>query len=156
TKLLIDSERFAADDATLAARISRGSVGKALVLDIEAFRAARELMLDVLNSAIAQPNLAAMLHLSETITDAKNRERFEEYLEILTHLIRDVWTISGGADQSCLINADLARSLKLLAAKAEFSKLAEWLDEIGRIRETLVVNINRRVAADSLFVSMAN
>jgi hypothetical protein len=42
-----------------------------------------------------------------------------------------------------------------LADAADRARLSGWSDEIESLRQTLDVNINKRIAADALFVKMA-
>jgi hypothetical protein len=45
--------------------------------------------------------------------------------------------------------------IERLAAVADSDRLAGWLKDIDDLRDNLLVNLNRRVATDALFVSMA-
>jgi hypothetical protein len=89
------------------------------------------------------------------MNDAKNKPFFEEHLDILQSLIHDVWTLRTGGDEGRLVNGDIADQLAPLAELAGGSELPRWLTEIDVLRENLIVNINRRVATDALFVKMA-
>ena len=154
-KLLLESERFSPDTAALAARVSSGSVGRAMNLDVEWFRAARESMLAVLRSALMTGNISMMLQASEQMNDAKNKDRFEETLGILQTLVRDMFTLRAGAEVSQIVNADKAMELNKLADNADINSLAQWTVEIEELLASLNVNVNRKVATDKLFVTMA-
>ena len=49
------------------------------------------------------------------MNDAKNKEAFEDHLEILQSLIHDVWSLSIGGDEARVINTDLTEKLTRLA-----------------------------------------
>ena len=141
------------EDAKLAARVSGGSVGRALAMDIAEFRAAREAMLGVVRSALLTGDVSTMLRTSEQLGDAKNKDRFEENIGILQTLVRDIFAMrAGGAE---LINSDIADELGELADEAGTARLSAWQLEIEDLRASLNVNVNRKVAVDGLFVSMA-
>ncbi len=155
-KYLIDRRSFSTDEAKLAARLSRGSIGRAVSINVEQFRGRRDKMLGVIRDAIETGDRTALLRTSEEINDAKNKESFEENLDILESLIHDVWTLRVSGNASRLVNTDLVTDLSRLAENAGRANLPAWLGEIETMRESFAVNINRKVATDALFMSMVN
>jgi|CXWL01.1.fsa_nt_gi DNA polymerase-3 subunit delta' len=154
-KYLIGERAFTHDEARLAAKLSRGSIGRAISINVEHFRTARQRMLNVIEAAIETGDLATMLRISEELNDAKNKDNFEENLSILESLIHDVWSLKVSGDASRVVNTDLGANLRRLAQQSGNLGLPQWLGEINTLRDDLAVNINRKVAADALFVSMA-
>lgn len=147
--------RLAATDAKLNARLAFGSVSRALSIDLEKLRDQREILLNVLIDAIENHDRVSLLQTAEKLNDAKNKDSFEDNLEILLTLIRDVWTLSLNGGDEKIINIDLAPQLKRLSENAESRRLSGWMDEIELLRENLIVNVNRKVATDTLFMKMA-
>ncbi len=154
-KFLIDERAFTHDEAKLAARLSRGSVGRAVSINVKKIRVQRERMLGVITNVIQTGDRAALLRIAEEVNDAKNKDLFEDNLDILQSLIHDVWTVIVSGDATRLVNTDLADKLTGLAEQSSSADMPTWLAEIDTIRENLAVNINRKIAADALFVSMA-
>lgn len=154
-KYLISERAFSHDEARLAASLAHGSVGRAVSINVEQMRVRREKMLSVLSEAIGSGDRAALLRTAEEINDAKNKDHFEEYMDILQSLVYDVWSIRTSGDPARIVNSDLSPVLSELAKKAEHSDMPKWLADIDTIRQNLIVNINRKVATDSMFVSMA-
>jgi DNA polymerase III subunit delta' len=152
---ILKTEKFAPADVGLVARLSAGSIGRALDFDLEKFRAKRETMLHAVQSLDGTPNHLSLLRIGEEINDAKNKDDYEFYLEILQTLIHDVWVLKVGADEKTLVNVDLKTPLQKIAAAAASTRLAAWLSEIESLRETLAVNVNRKIATDALFTQMA-
>lgn len=152
---ILASEKFSPVDAELVARLAAGSIGRALDFDLEKFRAKRETMLGVLRSLAGKPDHLALLKTGEEMNDAKNKDDYEFYLETLQTLIHDVWALRHDADEKTLVNVDLKPQLQKLSETAESRRLAAWLNEIEVLRETLAVNVNRKIATDALFVKMA-
>ncbi|MEJ7622507.1 MAG: DNA polymerase III subunit delta' [Pyrinomonadaceae bacterium] len=153
-KYLIEQRAFSPDEARLAARLARGSIGRAVSINVEKFRIARDRMLAVLTNAIQTGDVAALLRIAEEMNDAKNKDAFEDNLDTLQTLIHDVWSVRVGGETAALVNADLADRLLDLAATGRSADFMRWHAEIDTIRENLIVNINRKVAADALFISM--
>ena len=89
------------------------------------------------------------------MNDAKNKDDYEFYLEILQTLIHDLSTLKHGAADKTLVNIDLESQLQKLSLNAESKQFSAWLNEIETLRETLAVNVNRKIATDALFVKMA-
>jgi|SRR5436190_1504931 len=152
---LINERAFSHDEARLASRLSRGSIGRSVSINISAFRDRRERMLGVLRDAIGTRDQAALMRASDEMTDAKNKENFEESLDTLESLIHDVWALRTTGDETRLVNADLAGDLKRLAEESGTADLPGWIAEIDTMRENLIVNINRKVATAALFADMA-
>ncbi len=154
-QFLIGDRAFTHDEARLAARLSRGSVGHAVSINVGKFRDQRTRMFGVIRNVIETGDRAALLRASEELNDAKNKDNFEENLDILESLIHDVWSLRISGDDTRLVNTDLVGELTPLAENAGNADISEWLRDIETIRENFAVNINRKVATDALFVSMA-
>lgn len=152
---ILATGKFSPTDAELVARLSAGSIGRALGFDLEKFRARREAMMNVLQSLAGKPDHLALLKTGEEMNDARNKDDYEFYLEILQTLIHDILALAHGADEKTLVNVDLKAQLQKLSERFESRRLSAWLGEIEILRETLAVNVNRKIATDALFVSMA-
>jgi DNA polymerase-3 subunit delta' len=153
-KHLIDAGGFSAEDAPLAARVSAGSIGRALEIVPASYRTQRSAMLAVLEAAIAG-NKRDLLAASEEMNDAKSKDEYEEKLAILEALVHDVWLLANGSDKSAILNLEIGAELSKLARSASPPVLANWIKEIETVYENFIVNINRRVATDALFVEMS-
>jgi len=151
---LINERAFSHDEARLASRLARGSIGRAVSINISDFRGRRDRMLGVLRDAIATGDRAALMRASDEMNDAKNKESFEESLDTLESLIHDVWAIRTTGDETRLVNADLTDDLKRLADESGTADLPSWITETETLRENLIVNINRKVATAALFAEM--
>lgn len=152
---ILTTQRFSPTDAPLVARLAAGSIGRALDFDVEKFRARRETMLGVLKSLGPRPDLVQLLSIGEEMNDAKNKDDFEVYLETLQTLVHDIWTLACGGSKDALVNVDLQAQFASFAASLGTRRLAGWLTEIESLRESLAVNVNKKIAADALFVKMA-
>ncbi len=153
--LLVSTGKFTLEDASLAARVSVGSVGKALDVDIQWFRQTRDSMFEIVRSAMVTGDVALMLQTSEQINDAKNKDRYEDTIAILESLVRDIFAISKGNDRNSLSHADIADSLFKLAGEVTTSRIEHWINEIEELQFNYLVNINRKIATDGLFAKMA-
>lgn len=154
-KFLLKTEKFSPVDAGLMSRLCGGSLGRALAMDVEKFYARREAMMTVVQSAIVGGGRVALLQTAESMNDAKNKETYESSLETLQALVRDVWILRIGGDPEKIVNFDLIDRLEKLASLSDPTRLAGWLTEIELLRESLLVNVNRKIATGALFTQMA-
>lgn len=142
-------------DARLQARFANGSLGRALAEDLESYRAHREVMLQLLTSLTRTGDQTQMLRVAENMNEARFKDDYECRLELLETLIRDALILAVGAGNSRIVNEDLLTELQQIAANIDAQRAAIWITEIEELREQLIVNINRKVATDSLFLTMA-
>lgn len=153
---LLETKKFSPDDAKLLAKLSRGSIGNVLSMDLEKFRQGRETMLKVLESLLIKQDRTVLLRTAEEMNDAKNKDNYNASLEILESLIHDVWKLSLGENEENIVHADIKTHLKELTENAASKRLARWLTEIETMRENFNVNLNRKIATDALFMQMAS
>jgi len=152
---LLQTKKFAPDDAKLLSKLSGGSIGRALNLDLDKFRSQRETMLKALESLIVSRNRATLLQITEEMNDAKNKDFYLEYLDIFQTLIHDVWTLCLNKTAQNLVNSDLIIQLSALAKTAKKDKLSSWLTQIETLRQKFSVNLNKKISTDALFMRMA-
>lgn len=145
----------APSDAKLLARLAEGSIGRALGLDVAAYRERRGLMLDVVRALSDTPDRARLLRVGEEMNDAKRKEFYESYLAILTGLVRDVWLLALGRPEESVVNTDIIGQLQPFSSRLPGRRLAGWLKAIAEHEQRLNVNINRKASTDALFLHLA-
>ena len=141
--------------ARLRARAAGGSMGRALSGDLVTFTSQRKAMLKVLNALVVSDDRAQLLRSAEQLNEAQYRDEFEERLDVLETLIRDAWMLSLGVEPGQLVNEDLTAELQEVSRKLDSARAADWILQIEDLREQLIVNINRKVTTDALFLVMA-
>ena len=141
--------------ARLRARAAGGSMGRALSGDLVTFTSQRKAMLKVLNALVVSNDRAQLLRSAEQLNEAQYKEEFEERLDVLETLIRDAWMLSLGVEPSQLVNEDLTPELQEVSQKLDSGRAGDWILQIEDMREQLIVNINRKVTTDALFLMMA-
>lgn len=141
--------------AKLRARAAGGSIGRALAGDLVTFTSQRKAMLSVLNALVMTNDRAQLLRAAEQLNEAQYRDEFEERLDVLETLIRDAWMLSLGVKPELLVNEDLSPELENISKRMDAGRAADWILQIEDVREQLIVNINRKVTTDALFLTMA-
>jgi len=142
-------------DARMLARVSRGSIGRAFSQDSEKFMSQRESMLKVLKALVAGDDHIQLLRSAEELNEARYKDEFEVRLDILETLIRDAWMLALEAPSTKVVNEDLLPQLAKISERLDRHRPGGWISRIEEMREQLVVNINRKSATDSLFLTMA-
>ena len=147
---LLVTHEYSQADARLIASTSNGSVAQALSVNAEEFRSRRNEAIEILRSAIVNHDLVDILKRSEKFGGIKATPEFEAFLGVLQTMIHDIWLARTG-NAAAPSDDEVAR----LAEFADPKALASWLERIEEIRAALGVNINKKIAADSLLVRMA-
>lgn len=153
---LIEEKKIPRADAELLARTSGGSLGRALGTDIDNYRERREAMLGVSSALTVTRDRVQLLRSAEALAAPKDRDEYERRLDVLEGLIRDAWSLRLGRPDESIMNRDLLRELKQIAAEMPSEQAGSWLGLIGELRAALEVNINRKIATDALLMTMAS
>jgi DNA polymerase-3 subunit delta' len=152
---LVENHKRSGEEARLAAHISEGRPGLALGINLDTYRARREAMLAVVESLAGNNDRARLLRAAEELGDTKNKAEFEPRLDALENLIRDLWRLKLDPTAAHIVNFDLRERLARMSASIKHSEPPRWLSLIEELRAQLAVNINRKVAADALFLTMS-
>jgi hypothetical protein len=113
-------------------------------------------MMEVVTALSLTHDRARLLRASEEMNDAKRKDEYEPRLDVLATIIHDVWVLALGATDEQVLNQDLRPQLSKVASSLEDSRRASrWLSQIEQHRRGLDVNINRKIATDALFLTMA-
>lgn len=154
-KYLIEQRAYSHDEARLAASLSHGSIGRAMSINADEYRRRSERMMAVVNNAIGSRDAATLLRISEEMNDAKNKDGFETEIDLLESLLHDIWRIAKTGDQTAVVNTEYSAVLSRLSESPAASEIPAWIEGIEKLRGELNVNINKKVATDALFVTMA-
>lgn len=152
---LLKSGKFSADDASLLSTLSAGSIGKALELNLDAFREQRETILNAVESLLSGKQRSRLLKTAEEMSDAKKKDQYAPFLNILQTVVHDIWTLSVDPDSENVVNSDIVGRLTRMSTISDRTKLASWLLMIEDLREKFSVNLNKKIATDALFMKMA-
>jgi DNA polymerase-3 subunit delta' len=152
---LLKGKQVSPMDARLLSTVARGSIGRALSTNLESYRQQREMMLDVVGALVLTNDRARLLRASEEMSDAKRKDEYEPRLDVLATLIHDVWVLSLGAPPETALNQDLSAQLTKIVSNLDSRRTSRWLAQIEQHRRGLDVNINRKIATDALFLTMA-
>jgi len=149
---LLTKKKMPSVEAKIRARLSQGSIGRALEIDLDAYREVRERMLAIVETLCLNPGLATLLNASEHLGRKLEKEDFEIHLDTLMVVLSDLFRLKLNASADLLTNADIVERLKPVAAKMTRDQISTLVD---RIEETLfgqIRNINRQLSMDSMLM----
>jgi DNA polymerase-3 subunit delta' len=139
------------DEARLRATLSAGSLGGALALEAESYRAMRESMLALLESAGRAGPLARL----EQAQQLQDLEEPLLALGALRSLLRDVAALHAGARPALLLNSDRADRLEKVARGPLGPRAAAAAEAAGETRAALLLNAHKLLSMDLLLERLA-
>ncbi len=133
------------------ARLSAGCPGKALTIDLEAYRMRADAMLTLLEVAANRKPFGEWLRVSES-SIAKKAERLEDYLEILISLLQDLLHLR--ANGPVLRHPEYRNVLASMAPALDLRWILKAADGASRIDRLLRRNIQKSVALDDYVLEL--
>jgi DNA polymerase-3 subunit delta' len=136
----------------LLIKLSQGSIGRALSIDISEYKQRRQECLEMLSAVATKNQPTILLKTAETL-GKKERVDFDKYLETIFILLQDLTHLQISPTIET-INTDIYNNLLELATKSPsniFAKLACRLLELER---ELVRNINRQMTLENIFLTI--
>ena len=138
-----------AKQRTLVARLSEGAVGRARSFDVDAYTAARQDALILLNSALRAEDHSALFKVTETYrAGGEGREKTEALLRTLYSLLQDLMFVNAGAPQ-LVRNTDIEPELKRLAQAADFAWISRAADRLADVQRGMRRNLLRSLSLDA-------
>jgi len=133
--------------AKILSECSRGSLGLAMTSDLQQLVNERETAFEVIKCIISD-DMNRLLQISEEMT-----EQLEDFLKILEDLVRDMWLIKLEFSNE-IVNKDMKERLERVVESIDESTASLWINYIENLRETMQLNLNKRVSLDALFIKM--
>jgi DNA polymerase III subunit delta' len=140
-------------DNVLLARLSQGRIGQATAFDLSVYRQERNVLIGLLDILAAGENRYRLLKAAEYL-GKKERDEFEQELDLLCRLLRDVFLLAAGQPVSALVNADVADKLNALAQSVGLKRITDWIEKFTALRASLRFNVNRQVATEAALLSL--
>jgi DNA polymerase III subunit delta' len=138
----------------LVARLCDGAVGRARSFDLEAYVAARQHALAILNSALRGGEHSELFKITESYRPgAEGREKTEALIRTLYSLLRDLVSMDSGAPE-LIRNADMAGELKRMAESADFGWITAASDRLAEVERGMRRNLLRSLSLDALAAAL--
>ncbi len=150
-EFLIGKEKIDARDARILSVLCEGSIGKALREDLPTLIARGEKLMDLIEDAI-EKKIPEVLRGANEIS--KNPDEFRQNLDMLSSIFRDTIVLQKTDDQSLLVNDNLSGRIGKIRDRLVPGALP-LLEKVEEIKGLLAININKRLAMESLFFEIA-
>ena len=141
-------------DRALVARLAEGAFGRALTLDLAAWRASRKDALIILRTALREPGYSTLFQATESYrAGADGQEKTVNLLRVLSSLVEDLLLIVAGTP-ALIRNLDLSAELTRLAE----GLTVDWLDSAARalvqVEQGMRRNLLRSLSIDAMALSL--
>jgi len=133
----------------LVARLCDGAVGRARSFDLEAYVAARQHALTILNLALRGGEHSELFKITESYRPgAEGREKTEALMRTLYSLLRDLVFIDSGAPE-LIRNTDITAELTRMAESADFAWITAASDRLAEVERGMRRNLLRSLSLDA-------
>ena len=146
--ILQQREIYSTRDLPLVGRISRGSLGRALNLDLQQYREARRELVDAIRACAGDFSYHRALQITEPLASPRQKGQFEFKSNVLYDLLRDLLLIQLGAPAESLTNIDLHSELAEIASALTFERITDAVGSLDRLMKGLGRNLNKSLALD--------
>jgi len=140
------------DEARLRARLSGGSIGRAIEIDLAEYREMRNILLELLESLAFSRGSASLMGAAEYLGRKIEKDEFERYLEALTVLLGDLLRLKLREGAGSLTNEDIIERLQRIADSVSEQSIIRLADGIEDVFRDLPRNINRQLAMEAILI----
>jgi len=151
---LRSARSLSGDDAALVATLSSGRLGRALAFDLDAYRAARTVVLEVLERATASRPRAHVIKDAEILGSREDDDFIGTSLETIETLLRDAMILRAGAGADLLVNRDAEPMLSRLADRVG-ERLPEAIRRVGLARADVASYVNRQLLLEVMLLDLS-
>ena len=142
------------EDTRMLARLARGSIGRALEIDLGVYREQRSGMLEIIESLALTRDTLKLMSAAEHMGRKLEKNEFENHLDVLMVLLADLFHLKLGEPAERLTNADVAKRLERITQMATVEQITEWAASVEQVLQNLPRNINRQLAMEAMLIAM--
>jgi len=119
------------EDLPLLSRISQGSIGRALSLDLKEYKKSRQELFNLLE--VCSQNFLYTRAAKSTAALAREKEEFGNKIEILYSLLRDLFLLKADSTSELITHLDIRGKLLSLCANLSFQQIADGTEALHHI-----------------------
>jgi DNA polymerase-3 subunit delta' len=142
-----------AAETELLARLACGSIGRALEIDLGVYREQRELMIELIESTLTEPDAIRVINLAEHLGKKLERDDFVRHIDSLLGLLGDIFHLKLEAPSSSLINVDIMDRLGQIADHVSVKQVTDLVERIEIVLRALPRNVSRQLAMESALLT---
>ena len=141
------------EETRMLARLARGSIGRALEIDLGVYREERRLMLEIIESLALARDTLKLMGAAEHLGRKLEKNEFENHLDTLMVLFEDLFHLKLGEPASSLTNADIAERLERIADAVTVEMITGWAANVEAVLQGLPRNVNRQLAMEAMLLA---
>jgi DNA polymerase-3 subunit delta' len=149
------SQKRPGEEIRLLARLSEGSVGRALEIDLGVYREQRDFMLKVLEASVLRHDTVHLMNSAEHLGRKLERDDFVAHIDSLMTVLSDLFHLRLGDHPESLVNADIADRLEPLAEVMTTNQIGGWVEQMETILQGLPRNISRQLATEAALLALS-
>lgn len=151
-------DELSSEEAQICSKLSRGSLGKALSMDLETIEWRKELIQFLINlkpnSAMRVISLAEYMPLSSTPEDM---EKLTQTFEFISLWLRDLLLLKTDADIELITNIDLIEQSRQIAQSWDICSITEKMEALETTWNDIYnLNANKQLSFENLFIRLAS
>lgn len=144
------------EEIRLLAHLGRGSIGRALEIDLGVYKEQRATLVELLDALLASGDTVRLLQAAEHLGRKLDREAFEGHLDMLQILLEDLFHLKLGEPLARTTNADLGKRLEAIAEVATLRRITATVEALAKVSQNLGRNINRTLAMEEALLSIGS
>jgi DNA polymerase III subunit delta' len=141
------------DETRLLARLARGSLGRALEIDLGVYKEKRATMMELIEALAVTRDTIKLMNLAEYLGRKLDKAEFENHIDLLMILLEDIFHLKVGKSVESLTNADIVKRLEQIAEVTSVEKITAWAEEMEEVLQNLARNINRHIAMEAILIT---
>jgi DNA polymerase III subunit delta' len=141
------------EETKLLARLARGSLGRALEIDLGVYKEKRGMMMELIEALAVTRDTIKLMNLAEYLGRKLDKAEFEHHIDLLMILLEDIFHLKVGKSLESLTNADIVKRLEPIAEVTSVEKITAWVEQIEGVLQNLVRNINRHIAMEAILIT---
>ena len=145
-QVLIAKLSHSEEDLSLLSRISQGSIGRALSLDLKEYKDARQELFNLLE--VCSQNFLYSRAAKSIAALAREPEAFGNKVEILYSLLHDLFLLKADASSELITHWDIRGKLLSLCCNFSFQQIADGTKALDHIETGVRRNISKPLALD--------
>jgi len=142
-------------DLRLVSHIAGGSIGKALTFDLSAYKEQRQEVFGLLETCSGKFSYVSANKQISGILDKRELVHFEEKMQILQSLLRDVYLLKLDPSSPFLINQDLIELLEKVGQSISLDRIQRATGILRHLERGASRNLNKNLALDQLVFELS-
>ncbi len=141
-------------ETRLLAKLARGSIGRALEIDLGEYAEQRNRVLEIIEARLVTRDFVRLLGAAEFMARKLEKEAFIAQLDFMLVLLEDIFHLKVGKAMASLTNADISERLQRISEIATLEQIMSLAEQMEGVLQNLPRNVNRHLAMEAALTSV--